>query len=66
LYGLSDIVRVIISRRLKWAGHVVRMEEIRSDLKILTAKPIGNTHLGRPVRRWEDTIRMDLKEMGII
>ena len=48
------------SRRLRWAGHVARMEEGRSAFKILTGKPIGKRPLGRPRRRWEDNIRMDL------
>jgi len=57
---------VIKSRRLRWAGHVARMEEGWSAFKMLTAKPIGNRPLGRPRRRWEDNIRMDLEEIGII
>ena len=52
---------MIKSRRLRWAGNVVRMEEGRSVFKLLT----GNRPLGRPRRRWEDNIRMDLKEIGI-
>ena len=48
---------------LRWAGHVTRMQEIRSAFKILTAKPTGKRPLGRP--RWEDNIRMDLEEIGI-
>ena len=48
-----------------WAGHVARMEEGRSAFKILTGKPTGKRTLGRPRRRWEDNIRMDLEEMGI-
>ena len=59
------IVRVIKSRRLRWAGQVARMEECRSAFKILTGKPTGKRPLGRPRRRWEDNIRMDLKERGI-
>ena len=51
--------------RLRWAGHVARMEKGRSAFKILTGEPIGKRHLGRPKRRWEDNIRMDLKEIGI-
>ena len=47
------------------AGHVVRMEEGRSAFKILTAKPIERRPLGRPRRRWEDNIRMNLEELGI-
>ena len=41
------------------------MEEVRSDLKVLTGKPTGNRPLGRPRCRWEDNIRMDLEEIGI-
>ena len=48
-----------------WAGHVVRMEEGRSALKILTGTPIGKGPLGRPRRRWEDNIRMDLEEVSM-
>ena len=55
-------MRVIKSRRLRWAGHVVTMEEGRSAFKILTGKPTGKRPLGRPRRRWEDNIRMDLEE----
>ena len=53
------------STRLRWAGHVARMEEGRSALKILTGKPTGKRPLGRPRRRWDDNIRMDLEEIGI-
>ena len=56
---------MIKSRRLRGAGHVVRMEERRSAFKILTGKPTGKRPLGRPRRRWEDNIRMDLEEIGI-
>ena len=59
------IVRVIKSRRLKWAGHVARMEEGRSAFKILTGKPTRKRPLVRPRRRWEDNIRIDLEEIGI-
>jgi hypothetical protein len=45
---------------LRWAGHVARMDEGRSAFKILMGKPTGNRPLGRPRRRWEDHIRMDL------
>ena len=59
------IVRVIKSRITRWADHVARMEEGRSAFKILTSKQTGTRHLRRPRRRWEDNIRMDLKEIGI-
>ena len=56
---------MIKSRRLRWAGHVAKMEEGRSAFKILTGKPTGKRPLGMPRRRWEDNIRMDLEEVGI-
>ena len=52
-------------RRLRWAGHLVRMEEGRSAFKILTGKLIRKRPLGRPRRRWEGNIRMDLEEILI-
>ena len=65
LYRSPNIVRVIRSRRLRWAGHAARMVEGRSAFKMLTGKPTGKTPLERPRRRWEDNIRMDLKEICI-
>ena len=59
------IASVIKSRRLRFAGHVARMEEGRSAFKILIGKLTGRRPLGRPRRRWEDNTRMDLKEIGI-
>ena len=56
---------MIKSRRLRWGGHVARMEEGRNAFKMLTGKSKGKRPLGRPSRRWEDNIRMDLKEIGI-
>ena len=56
---------MINSMRLRWAGHVARMEEGRSDFKILFGTPTGKRTLGRPRRRQEDNIRMNLKEIGI-
>ena len=50
---------------MRWAGHVARMEEGRSDFKILTGEPTRKRPLGMPWRRWEDNIRMDLEEIGI-
>ena len=57
----SPIVRVIKSIRLRWAGHVARMEEGRSAFKILTDEPTGKRPLGRPRRRGEDNIIMDFE-----
>ena len=61
------MVRVIKSRRMRWSGHIAKMEEDRSTFKIITGrpKPIGKTPSGAPRSRWEDNIRMDLKEIGI-
>ena len=56
---------MIISRRITWAGHTVRMEEGRSAFKILTGKSTGKIPLGRPMHRWEDNIRMDIKEIDL-
>ena len=63
MYRSPNIVSVIKSRRLRWTGHVARMEE--GALKILTGKPAGMRPFGRPRRRWADNIRIDLKEIGI-
>ena len=65
LYRSPIIVRVIKSKRLRWAMHVTRMEESWSAFKLLTDKPTGKRPLWRPRRRWEDNIRMDLEEIGI-
>ena len=64
LYSSPNIVRVIKSRRLRWAEHVARMEEGRVVHKVLVGKPEGKRPLGRPRRRWEDNIKMDLEEVG--
>ena len=61
----GNIVWVIKSRKLRWAGHVARMEKDRSAVNILRNKPTGLRYLGRPMRRWEDNIRMNLKEIGM-
>ena len=65
LYCSPNIFRLIKSRRLRWAGHIARMEEYMSAFKILTGTPAGKRPLGRPRSRWEDNIRMDFKQMGI-
>ena len=64
LYSSPNVVRVIKSRRIRWAGHVDRMGEEREVYRILVGKPEGKRPLGRPRRRWVDNIRMDLQEMG--
>ena len=66
MYCSPNIARVIKSRRLRWAGHVTRMEEGRSAFKILTGKPAGKKSLGSPRRRQEDNIKLVLEEIGII
>jgi hypothetical protein len=58
-----NIVRVINSRRMKWAGHVARMGEGRGVYRVLVGKREGRRSLERPRRRWEDNIRMDLREV---
>ena len=65
LYRLPNIVRVIKSRSLRWTGHVARMNKGRSALRIVTGTPAGKRPLRRPRHRWEDNIRVDLKEIGI-
>jgi len=64
LYPLPNIVRVVKSRRMRWAGHVVRMGEGRVVHRVLAGKPDGKRPLGRPRRRWEDNIKMYLREVG--
>ena len=64
LYSSPNIVRVIKWRRMRWAGYVVRTEEGRGVHKVLVGKPDGKRPLGRPRRRWEDNIKIDLEEVG--
>jgi hypothetical protein len=56
---------MIKPRRMRWAGHVARMEEGRDVYRVLVGRPEGKRPLGRPRRRWEDNINMDLGEIGI-
>jgi len=64
LYSSPSIVRVIKSRRKRWAGHVAHMGEERVVYMVLLGKPEGRSPLGRPRRRWVDNIRMYLQEVG--
>jgi hypothetical protein len=64
LYASPNIIRLIISRRMRWAKHVAQMGEMRSGYKILVGKRKRNRPLGRARRRWEGNIRMDLREKG--
>ena len=66
LYSSPNIVRVIKSRRMRWAGHVTRMGEERGVYRVLVGKPEGRRPLGRPRCRWVDNIRMDLQELGCV
>ena len=63
-YSSPSIVRVIKSRRIRWARHVARMGEERGVYRVLVGKPEGKRPLGRPRRRWVDNIRMDFQEVG--
>jgi hypothetical protein len=65
VYSSYNIVRVIKSRRMRWAGHVARMGEGRDVYRVLIGKPEGKRPLGRPRRRREDNLKMDLREIGI-
>ena len=62
LYSSLNIIRYLKSRRLRWAGHVARVEQFRIAYRVLVVKPESKRPLGRPRRRWEDNIKMDLRE----
>jgi hypothetical protein len=64
LCSSPDIIRQIKSRRMRWAGHVTRMREGRNVYTVLVGKPEGKRPLERPRRRWEDGIKLDLREIG--
>jgi len=64
LYSLPNIVRVVKSRRMWWTEHVTRMGEDRGVHRVLVGKPEGKRPLGRPRRRWEDNIKMDIQDVG--
>jgi hypothetical protein len=63
LYSSPSIIRIIKSRRMRWAGHVARMGAKKNAYRLLVGKPEGKRPLGRPRRRWVDNIRMDLGEV---
>jgi hypothetical protein len=65
LYSFPNIIRHIESRRMRWAGHVARTGEEGNVFKVLMGKPEGERPLGRPRRRWEYGIRMDLRKIGL-
>jgi len=64
LHCSPNIVRLIKSRRMRWVGYIARMEERRGVCRVLVGKSEGKRPLGRPRRRWEDSIKMDLQEVG--
>jgi hypothetical protein len=64
LYSSPDIIRQIKSRRMRWAVHMARMGEGRNVYRVLVGKPEGKRPLGRPRRRWEDVIKLDLGVIG--
>ena len=64
LYSLPNIVRLVKSRRMRWAGHVGRMGQGRGVHRVLVGRPEGKRPLGRPRRRCGDNIKMDLQEVG--
>jgi hypothetical protein len=65
LYSSPNVIQVIISRRLRWAGHVSRMGEKRGAYRILVGRPEGKRPLGRPRRRWEDILKWIFKKWGM-
>ena len=65
MYRSANIVRLIKTRRLRWAGHIARMEESRTAFKILKGTSAGKRFLGRARRKREDNIRMDLTEICV-
>jgi hypothetical protein len=64
LYSSPSIIRMIKLRRMRWTGHVARMEAKRDACRILVGKPESKRLLGRPRRRWVDNIKIDLREIG--
>jgi hypothetical protein len=65
LFSSPSIIRILKSRRMRWAGHVARMGENRNVYRLFVRKPEGKRPLGTPRRRWMDNIKMDLLEIGV-
>jgi hypothetical protein len=65
LYSSPNIVRGLISRRMRGAGHVARMGKGRLVSRVLVGRPEGERPLGRRRRRWDDNIKMDLRAIRI-
>ena len=63
MFSLPNIIRNLKSRRLKWAGHIAHTEQFRNAYRVLVGKPESKRPLGRPRRRWEDNIKMNLREV---
>ena len=64
MYSSPNIVRNLKSTRLRWARHVARMEQSRNASRLFVGKPEGERLSGRPRRRWEDNIKVDLRKVG--
>jgi hypothetical protein len=65
LYSSPSKIRIIKSRRMRWAGHVARIGEKRNVYRLLVEKPEGKRPLGKPSRKWIDNIKMGLLELGV-
>jgi hypothetical protein len=64
LYSSPDIIRQIKSRKMRWVGHAARMGQGRKVYRVLVGKTVGKRPLGKPRRRWEDGMGMDIRETG--
>jgi hypothetical protein len=64
LYSSPNIIRVIKSRRMRWAGYVARMGANRGAYRLLVGGPEGRRPLGKPRHRWENNIKTDIQEVG--
>jgi hypothetical protein len=64
LFSSPEVIRQIKSRRMRWVGHTARMVERRNVYRVLVGKPEGKRPLGSSRRRWEDGIKMDIREIG--